>query len=301
MSKIVKYALEIDEEGGPISNPIPMKENEVIDIQNRRNMRTPKQLRMAKNKSDMQLFNEDNGGFVAMYYVKNELLFNELEIDLASVGRVIYLATYLDYDKNVLVMNGGINSGKAKTPMIRKDMQYILGLGDTAFKKFLKDVKDNGLLMEENGLYKVNTEYFNKGKVDKKKSYTRIYIDTVRELYKGCKSTQHKTLAYVFRLIPKIHYDTNTICHNPSEEIPIHLNLTEISEFLGVRQDNSSKLMKELTKFYIFKNDIKYNLLAYITVTKDGATKGYFAVNPYILYGGSNYEQVKDLIGKLFF
>lgn len=41
-------------------------------------------------------------------------------------------------------MNGGANSGKAKTSMTRKDMKYVLGLRDTAFKKFLKDIRYNG-------------------------------------------------------------------------------------------------------------------------------------------------------------
>ena len=38
------------------------------------------------------------GGFVTMYYVKNKLLFNEVDIMPASVSRLIYLATYLDYN-----------------------------------------------------------------------------------------------------------------------------------------------------------------------------------------------------------
>lgn len=198
-------------------------------------------------------------------------------------------------------MNGGASSGNAKTPMKRKEMQLVLKLGDTAFKKFLKDVNDNNLLIEEDGLYKLNRDYFSKGKVDKNKAYTRIYVNTVRELYEGCKPTQHKTLSYIFRLIPKIHYDTNTICHNSSDEVPEHMNLKEICEFLGVNSDNSTRLKKDLTKFHIFKNEMKYNLLAYITVEIDGTIKGYFAVNPMVVYGGSNYEEVKNLIGKLFF
>lgn len=304
MARITKDAVVFHRESGDIISTTPLKSNEKITISKTRDL-TPTQKRIINNQDDMKLFNDDNGGFVTMYYVSNELLFNKLELDLASVSRVIYLATYLDYQDNILVMNGGASSGKTKIPMTRKDMAYVLGLGDTAFKKFLKDIKDNGLLIEEDGLYKLNNECFNKGSVDKKhkknKSYTRIYIGTVRELYGGCKPTQHKTLSYIFRLIPKIHYDTNTICNNPNDEIPSHINLTEVCEFLGVRQDNSTKLIKELTKFHIFKNDIKYNLLAYITVRTDGMIKGYFAVNPYILYGGNNYEEVKSLIGKLFF
>lgn len=105
-------------------------------------------------------------------------------------------------------------------------------------------------------------------------------------MYEGCKPTQHKTLAYIFRLIPKIHYDTNTICHNSSDEEFGHINLKEIYEFLGVHSDNSTRLKKDLTKFHIYKNDIKYNLLAYITVEIYGTIKGYFAVNPYLIYGG---------------
>lgn len=302
MSKIDRYALVIDEEGCPLGNAIPMKSNEKVVISNTRDL-TPAQKRIINQKDDMKLFNDDNGGFVTMYYVKNELLFNKLELDLASVSRVIYLATYLDYD-GTLVMNGGASSGKAKEPMTRKNMQYVLGLSEATFNRFLKDVKDNNLLTEENSLYKLNIEYFNKGKVDKKKSFTRIYVDTVRELYEGCKTSQHKTLAYVFRLIPKVHYDTNTICNNPSDETPEHMTFKETAEFVGIdisTKQNINKFKKSLYSLSFEKNGQRHYLFKGIIVEGKDGNKDYFAVNPYIYYGGSNYEEVKNLIGKLFF
>lgn len=80
MSKIDRYVIVVDKEGYQIGNEIPMKSNEVVNIEKRSKVLTPTQKRIINNKEDMKLFNDDNGGFVAIYYVKNELLFNELEL-----------------------------------------------------------------------------------------------------------------------------------------------------------------------------------------------------------------------------
>ena len=71
------------------------------------------------------------GGFVHMIYTKNELLFNTLGIDKANVSRIIYLATYSDYNqKGLLVIRNRNKNGQltGNEPMTRKQIQTVLNL-----------------------------------------------------------------------------------------------------------------------------------------------------------------------------
>ena len=144
-------------------------------------------------------------------------------------------------------------------------------------------------MFEANNKIYLNTIYVNKGNSKfKDKEYTRIFIDTTRDLYEHCKPRQHKHLSYVYQLLPFLHYDTNILCRNP-EETDINkldrLHFTDICEMLNLSGDkgNMDKLKKDLFKFYITKDDKKYYFLAYITVKQEIGKRSYYVVNPYVI------------------
>lgn len=266
---------------------------------------TPQQKLFLSNKNELTQHNKQLGGFVQVCYVKNQLLFNDLNLNQATISRFLYLATYIDYndrEENVLVKHTKNNKIEY---MNKRDVKYLLNLGDTAFKSFYKEIKEKELLFEANGKIYLNPVYVNKGKSNfKDKEYARMFIDTTRELYENCKPRQHKHLSYVYQLLPFLHYETNILCKNP-EEIDINkldkLHFTDICRMLNLSNDKKTmdKLKRDLFKFYITRDSEKYYFLSYVTIRQEIGTRSYYVVNPYVVWKGKNLQVAKDIIGFL--
>lgn len=279
-----------------------IKEGEIIKVVKEI---TPQQKLFLSNKNELTQHNKQLGGFVQVCYVKNQLLFNDLNLNQATISRFLYLATYIDYndrEENVLVKYTKNNKIEY---MNKRDVKYLLNLGDTAFKSFYKEIKEKELLFEANGKIYLNPVYVNKGKSNfKDKEYARMFIDTTRELYENCKPRQHKHLSYVYQLLPFLHYETNILCKNP-EEIDINkldkLHFTDICRMLNLSNDKKTmdKLKRDLFKFYITRDDEKYYFLSYVTIRQEIGTRSYYVVNPYVVWKGKNLQVAKDIIGFL--
>lgn len=267
---------------------------------------TAKQKAFMNKQSDFKSHCDSVGGYIHMIYAKNEILFNNLNIDKANISRIIYLATYMDYNDRMEGLLCVRSQHNKLEPMNKKTMQSVLNLGDTAFKKFLKDMKDNNLIYEVDKMYYVNTDYFNKGKIDNKdtdKSYCRLFIEPIRSLYEGCKSTKHKVLANVYQLIPYIHLRTNALCLNPNEvaKEPQKMDSKTLCDLLNIGEDKGqrSRFIKDL---YSFTVDIKgktYKLFSYVKIVSDNVD--FYFVNPYVIYMGNDVNYIKQIAKDYFF
>ena len=242
-----------------------------------------------------------------MYYVSNELLFNKVNIERANISRLIYLATYIDYNdrqENLLIK---YSQCKEIEPMTRKDIKEKLGLKDTAFKSFLKNMKENNLLYEANNKFYINPDYFSKGKIHvKDKKYTRIYINTTRMLYEGCNPKKHKSLSYVFQLIPFMNTEFNIICENPNEKDLNKikkLNMKNICELLKLSTDkkNMSRIKKDILNISINYRDKELYLFRSVKIEGAFGSRDYFVINPNIAWGGIDIGALKEIINLYFF
>lgn len=266
---------------------------------------TPQQLAILNQKNDLKTHCSELGGYVHISYVKNELLFNELNLKLATITRLVFLATFIDYNNreaNVLVKHGKNNKLEYLT---RKDLQKLLNLSDTPFKEFLKETKEKGLLFCVNKKYYLSNEYFSKGKcLFNNKEYARIFVDTTRLLYSNSRPSQHKQLAYIFQLIPYLHYDSNVLCKNP-EELDTRklerLSLKEICELLGLgtSKETMKKFKKNLLSFHVEINNEIYYLFARVKLETYLKETDFFVVNPNIIRKGSNLNIKKEITNSL--
>ncbi|MCC0678186.1 MULTISPECIES: hypothetical protein [unclassified Clostridioides] len=284
-----------------------MKRGEVLEIGKRKRSFSPEEKAIMNSKKELPYHNFKLGGFVFCAYVKNELLFNEVNISRANISRLIYLATYLNYntgEENLLVR---YSQFKEIIPIDRKNMKEILNLKDRAFRDFLIDVKKSELLYEFSNKFYINPKYFTKG-ISKfeNKEYTRIYINTSRFLYEHCTPRQHKQLSYIYQLIPYIHFESNILCLNPYESDISKIekiSLHKICELLNI--DSSKQYMlkfkKELLKFYIEVNVDKYYFFKYVIVENSYENTDYFIINPYVIWRGNNLNEVKKTINLCFF
>lgn len=280
-----------------------LKDNEEVIIGKKKKAYTPQQIHFLNQSNEFKKHCDSLGGYIHMIYCKNEILFNNVNIDKANISRIIYLATYIDYNNRKEGLLCVRSQHNKLEPMDKKTIQSVLQLGDTAFKKFFKDMKDNNLIYEADKRFYVNTEYFNKGNIEDieaNKSYCRLFIEPIRMLYEGCKLTKHKVLASIYQLIPYIHYEHNIVCHNPSEptDTPKAITLKELCDMFDIDYKNSNKLAKSLYEFKVNIKGIDYHLFTYVILN---AQYDYFVINPNVIYSGNNFESIKRTSKTMFF
>jgi hypothetical protein len=133
------------------------------------------------------------------------------------------------------------------------------------------------------------------GKVAKdnyKKDYTRIFKESIKELYLKSTPREHKKLSLFIELLPYIHFKYNVICKNPScalmEDIE-PITLKELSEsFQQYTNKNTTTLKKQLLNIFI--GGKKATLLI------EDYGKKFFVINPLIYYKGNRIEELNYLI-----
>ena len=268
---------------------------------------TPKQQAILNQKSELKKYCKELGGYIHICYVKNELLFNELNLNKATISRLVFLSTYIDYEnreENVLVKRGTHNQVEYLT---RKDLKKLLKLSDTTFKSFIKEAKEKELLFEANGKFYLSNKYFSKGKcLFNNCEYARIFIDTTRLLYSNIKTSQHKQLSYVFQLIPFLHYEANILCKNPDEldvdKLEV-LSLKDICEILslGTSKTTMNTFERNLLKFHIKIKDEEYYLFKRVIVKEYKGQTDFFIINPTIVWKGSDLDKKDEALSKLVF
>ena len=99
-------------------------------------------LRRIKHKNQTDYWFKEFGGYIHMSYTRNQLLFNKLNISRPNISRIIYLATYIEYnykEENLLVRKrANINNTKH---LNKKDLKKLLKLSPNAFREFIKEMK----------------------------------------------------------------------------------------------------------------------------------------------------------------
>ncbi|GAA0102525.1 hypothetical protein UT300012_32400 [Paraclostridium bifermentans] len=310
MNKLTQHKVGVVyDEYGEIIKTVVIKENEDINVINKKRKINDIQMKYINNKNEKYDFDKKLGGFIHMAYVKNELLFNDIGIDRANISRLIYLATFLNYNSDE---NPGLlvkyTRFKEIIPLTKRDIFKMLKLSEYTFRAFIRDVMKLELLhMKDNKIF-LNTEYFNKGSLGfNDRDYTRIYINTTRELYENSSVRSHKRLSYIFQLIPKLHPETNMLLHNPTVNTispENKMNLNDVCKFLQISNDNYSngkKLLKELLKFTVKVDGFQTYFFKYITVEDGSGKNDYFVVNPQVIWSGSDMDVAKNIIEKPFF
>lgn len=258
-----------------------------------------------KNQTDQLCQLEKSlGGYVNVFYVKNSVLYNELNIEPSNISRFLYLCTFIGYNttehKNVIVKR--VKNNKT-APMTKKEIMEKMKLSKSGFNKFYKEIKDKELIYETNEGIFISDKYVTKGNIGNQDSnFIRLFIDTTRYLYENCTIKQHKTLSYVLQLIPFLDLQTNIILINGKKA-----EMKDIMTLLGLSTKNRSDVSRfkdRLLKFHVKIDDKKYHLFATITIDyideNDKFQKNtYVAINPRVVWGGSSIECNNDIFNKL--
>ncbi len=204
----------------------------------------------------------------------------EQEIRPATMARLVYLATYLDYT--------GRLKRTERHPMKFSDLEDVLHLKKSEVYSFWNEVKDKYVFGDEKGCLCMHSSFARRGKLPYGERYQQIYINAVRALYNSTGSIRHKYLGYVFQMLPFINVEYNILCKNPMETNLDCIEQLSIDEFcveVGYAPANRTRLMKAYASITFPVNGKREQFCAFITKGADiGSTK--IIINPRVLYHG---------------
>lgn len=241
-----------------------------------------------------------SSSFVWVVYESSAVLFDTIEKS-SHVTMLIYLSTFCNYD-GVVLWEG--------LPALRRDLPAILGVSERETQRFWSAVSKIGACREEDGVLRMDSRFFRRGKVRSseiksmagRNTYlTRMYIDAVRSLYKSAKPRSFKTLAYIFQVMPFVNREYNVVCHNPLEtvlDLVVPMTLGELCDTLGYYEANSARMIDGLlrARFSLSEGSREESAVRYVISDRLRDKRAYtLFINPNVYYAGSNWAEVKIL------
>ncbi len=249
-------------------------------------------LRIKKEKEAQKLYKRNNKAKFVFTHSEH----NYQDIKPETLGRLLYLSTYLPYGSNVL-------SRTQKTKIKKSDLPNIMRLSTGTFYRFWEDVNGKYLQEDENGYIVLSTDCFGRGRLQAKnigKEWQKLYIEFMRELYTKTPPASHRYLGYVFQMLPFVNIEYNILCHNPQETDLAAIQPISLDEFClacgYANTDQRTRLVKKYAQIYF---DIDGGVERFCSIVTDLADIGNanIYINPNIIYKGSKWDEVK-ILGK---
>ena len=179
-------------------------------------------------------------------------------------GYLLYLQCFVNYD--------AILANADKTAMSREDIRRTLDVSRPTATEFIAAMIENGVMYEDGGQYRMNPRYHFQGRTDNT-HIVRSFVAKVKRLYSEVSA---KDLGFVYKLLPHVHLETNTVCANPFErDVANTLPLTkeDIAALTGVDVKTVYRKLRGL-KFddqYVFAEVVYGN-------------SRYYKINPFVFY-----------------
>lgn len=219
-----------------------------------------------------------------------------------TVTRLMLLATYMDYDGTLISDDFG-GKGNTKDYLDKASIQKILKLTDKTFARFWSELNDNRLVFERDNKYYLSQEMFAKGYVNKKtlsimaendQYITRLYINSIREIYNKSKVSTHAALSYIFRMIPFVNRKYNVLCFNPLEEDFDKIQYMTVGDFceqVGYDRSNATRLFHELYKPTFMTKKGERFAVRYVSGKDLRKGSFYIFVSPLVYYAKTEYDR----------
>lgn len=221
----------------------------------------------------------EQGSFVWLLYKRVEEL--SLSISPASLTRLAYLSTYMNYD-NRLVKDEPENKWNIEETISKQYLMEIMHLPRNTFYRFYKEVTEAKILIETEAGYYLNETYFRKGALGRKhkNGRMRLYVKGIRDLYNKSEIKDHKMLGYGFMIIPYVNIEYNVLCWNPEEKERFKVKpmaISDMMDVLGLDTTSVAKFRKSILEIMVGKYQLFH------TFDDEG-----LIVSPYVYYAGKN-------------
>lgn len=272
--RLTNYAV-IDTDSGEITQYLTTKEKDMLEnIYTSANPTSKCNDTDCRKSSDLfyMFIEEMCGSFYHNYY--NNVITHKYTF------RFLYLCTYMNF-KNYIEFGNTKGENKLAT---KKDIQEILKLKDQQFYETYNYLIDNKMILEDEGYIKINSNFCNKGKLVKNNGVVRMFNNAIQYLYEQSNTKEHNKIGMLIKLLPYVHFDTNILCENPTEEnekLIKPLKQKKILEILDITKPTVSSLLS-LT---ILDN----KEFAFIKFS-NGAFKNVYVINPRFMYKGNSLK-----------
>lgn len=245
-----------------------------------------------------QYTRKQNEGLGNYYFAESRDFRSELSPQ--SMTRLMFLATFLRYDSNILYATERKFLKKSQLP-------ELLHLSEKTFYRFWTEVSGKYVIENPDGTLSMGNIFF-RGSMSKKfengrlsANYQKIYISALRELYDRTPISKHRYLGYVFLILPYINWEYNILSHNPEENDLDKLKtmtLDDLCEALHYSKSQRSRLLNAYKQLTFECEGKSQHFLSF--VTDDPRTGDFrFFVNPHVLYRGSDWRRV-EILGAFF-
>lgn len=242
----------------------------------------------AKSKEGLDEHSAENGGFTFLFYENTnriESLFPTLTQE--DIARMMFLGTYAEYESNVIKRDRG-------APLTKEEIQSLVRLSDRMFPEAFKRWLTSGILIEDVvGRFVLSKKIFLRGKIKRSLSasekYTRMYHDTIRDLFERTHVRSLGKLSLIYSVLPFVNFHFNVISRNPdckvSEEV-VPMRVSELSNYVGY-EPSGKRLRGAMRSLKIRNNPV-------FAFTEDPMDKReqLIIVNPNVIYAGTQYENL---------
>lgn len=234
-----------------------------------------------KNSGIPVVLDEKYGKFVHSYFDLQEPYLQAIQSKYKGTYANIHIVRFLLL-ASFVSKNGYININGNKQRKSGLKNIWQIDKGD-ARKEFHMLCSIGYISTDENDYIIVNQSIVNKGKAHQDTMYTRLFSDTIQDLYYSTEPPKRKQLAYIYKLIPYVNRYHNIVCSNPIEpemENIHRLDWKEIGEICGYHETQLKRFRDVVTHFRY-----KGQPLIGQFMVEDRTT---IIINPAVYYAGSN-------------
>ncbi|MGP4077295.1 hypothetical protein [Halobacillus sp. K22] len=259
---------------------------------------TEGQMRGQQIKENLKAHQTENGGYVFALFQGNKAIEERFpSLTQSDLARLMFIGTYVSYDDSEAFRYGllkhpnGVKIGK-------KSLEELLGMSRSKYSGFYKKLLNEGILAETDEGLEINPAVFYRGEhvkaIKGEMRYTRLFRQTVRDLYELYNGRSIKKLGVIYSVLPYVNFNFNVLAENPSEvkadEVK-PLTIEELAEKLGYEDE------KKLTQTL---RSIKYDgqpIFGFVEISED-RRRNKIVVNPRVIYAGNGKHL--DTIKMLF-
>ena len=222
------------------------------------------------------------------------------DMDPAHVTRLMYAATFAGYN--------GILVNYHNNPLTVAGLEQRMGLSHRYFKIFMDDMIQRKIFKENDQKLIINQSIFSKGVLPPNRMVdaaregsiiTRVYINSVRNLYEHSMRQSDKALSYLFQMIPFIHYKYHMLCFNPLEkqrDDVIWMTVEDFADAIGFDQKNIKRLYTTLFKPDFLLNGVVCKAVAGIDTGEHTFNRFHIIVNPHLFSAGPHLTTQEEAI-----
>lgn len=278
-----------------IGNRFDTPEGNTLQIRTEAQANAQKNWAKHKEEQAAKGFIIGNDNRLFTYAFMEELKQLSKQIGIQNMGLLLLLQTNIQFDTGALVR---AVKTKDPEPMKKADIISFLDLSESGYKRFVKVMKSNGVIVQKKvdlkgdgkqmkTAFVVNKQFHFRGSTDSHEAI-KVFSATLKE---AAKSLSTKDIGFLAMLLPYCHYTTNVICSNPYEKNPglvQKMNAKDIAEELEIHENTVVSHMKRLrTK----KEKV-------IAETRTGAERNerFFILNPWVFYRQPGYPKDQLLL-----